>query len=204
MACALVCVCAGLVAGCGDADDSGAGNGMPNGGLGEQRFDRIGAVLEGGQELEDFAGPVDALTSACERLDRGDQLLAALRRSCAVTIKLARRLTQAGECDGDGPCEALGAMADAARQQVGAYRAAEQAIEAARLDSGCAGALKSTDEEIAYLEAVGKAFDLLERSRTSGSTKDAQEAERLLKDAAGDTDSGADRLERFRKECGST
>lgn len=196
---ALVCACTALaLAGCGDSDDDGAGNGMPRGGLGEQRYERIEAVIDGATALSDFSGPTGDLKRACEALEKGDALLAALRRSCAVTIKLARRLQAVGGCDG-GSCTEI---ADTARQQLEAYEALGKAVDAAELSGDCADAVRAPDTDIEYLEAAAKAFDLVQRALDSGSKEDAAQAGKLLTDAAEKTDDAPDPLDRLRRDCG--
>lgn len=216
--CALACLTACLVlVACGDEEPAGSpasSSGGAHGGLGEERYAKIEAVYVAALELDglaedagadDFADVVRTVVRACEALERGDPLLASLRRSCAVTDKFTRQTQRFFEgCSGEDfeACESSREVAATAAQLEDASRRGDEAVRAAGLDDDCEDALVTRESDYETFAKSKQAFELFATALRTGSDEALGEAERLLVEAGQGGSTGSQELERFRQGCG--
>jgi hypothetical protein len=220
---AVAAVTCAVLAACGDGDPSSAAEAPPanagtGSGLGAERFEALDAVYAAALPLDrfrgdasidqgEFAAAARPTTTACNALDGGDRLLAAIRRLCPLLTELNEELLDVGACDASDP-GACGRAIDEARATVRRFarlgRGTDRVIARAGLDRACQRALVTPELAYAVFDGYGRALALLERGLMTGSRADVDEAERILTQ----TDARAARLpdaraslELFRSGC---
>ncbi len=138
-----------------------------------ERYAALDAVYAAAVALDaDDASTVDlaAVRQSCRTLDSADPLLGPLRKSCTASYTFAVAFEAFGDCASRASCRRTARAArTAVNEAIRLTRAANAAIRAATLVSGCAGVLRSDRADLRLLERFRAFLRLAQRALDSRS-----------------------------------
>ena len=143
---------------------------------------------------------------ACDRLDEGDRLLAAIRKTCGETLRALASLTET-DCANQQACMRLFRRGiEAFDTMIASAHRADDVIEDAVDDERCRDALstppKGYDAFEAMRDAMKDLVDAVESGDQQGGADALERMEKAQKDL-GKIGSARKVLSRFRMACGS-
>lgn len=178
---------------CGDDENDGAGS---KSGLGTDRYKQLDAVYTASlplDEIDDDAPPsemakhLDHYSEPCEKLDADDALTGSYRRSCPLVADLREQLLAVDACEDesrvDECAKAVSETRLVIREALSRAEDFDAVVEREKLDPACQAALRNSELSYEVMRGLGRSFAYLERALKTGSEKDADTGERLLKEA---------------------
>ena len=173
--------------------------------LSPQRYASLDAAYTAMIPLDRDRVPRFALAAAqraCNRLDRADPLLAALRVTCLDVVRTVSRGERFARCRGREGCRrATATVRKAVSRFVRDARLANRAIDASVTDQSCRLALRTSARELNETRQLVSALHRLERALKRGSRAEIRRAERRLSSTDPGRSARQER-QRFRRSCG--
>jgi hypothetical protein len=183
----------------------GVGSALGAGALSPERYGSLDAAYTAMIPLDRDRVPAAALAAAqraCERLDRADPLLAALRVTCLDVVRAVRVGERFGRCRGREGCRrASAAVRKVLSRLVRDDRFANRAIDASVTDQACRVALRTSARELDETRRLVLALRRLEHALKRGSRAEIRRAERRVY-STGPGRSATQERQRFRSACG--